>query len=87
MSDLPHGRVGHSGYNCEQCGELKSEYLVIDDPELGRVEMLHSENSLIATNGHFGGWVEEKDGGIVSIEYAKTLNRAQRRARGIKLVS
>lgn len=85
MSDLPHGRVGHSGYNCSECSETKSDIVVFDDPELGRVEMLHHENGSIATNGHFGSWTKQKDGSLVSVEYAKTLNRAERRKRGIKL--
>ena len=59
--------------------------MVIDDPDLGRVEMLHFEQLILATNGHFGGWVRERDRGYVSVEYAKTLNRAERRKRGIRI--
>lgn len=49
------------------------------------VTVLEGEHSTVATNGSFGGWVKTKRGSYVSMEYAKSLNRAQRRAEGIKL--
>lgn len=88
MSDLPHGTVGHSGYNCERCEDRKlsnDSVEVFDDPDLGRIEILHGEHSTIATNGKFGGWVETRDGALVSTEYARSLNRKERRKRGIRL--
>lgn len=42
MSNMPHGRVGHISLNCDDCTELKThddDVVVIDDPELGRVEI------------------------------------------------
>mgnify|MGYP000695829731 CR=1 FL=1 len=49
------------------------------------VEYIRHENGFVATNGKLGGWTKTKDGSFVSIEYAKSLNRAQRRKEGIKL--
>lgn len=49
------------------------------------VEYVKSDTGFIATNGKLGGWVETKDGSFVSVEYAESLNRQQRRKRGIKL--
>lgn len=75
MSNMPHGRVGHISLNCDDCTELKThddDVVVIDDPELGRVEMLYGEHSLVATNGHFGGWTKQRDGTLVSVYSAKT---------------
>jgi hypothetical protein len=42
-------------------------------------------NGMIMTNGQLGGWTQQKNGDLVSIEYAKSLNRQQRRKRGIRL--
>ncbi|HUH57840.1 MAG TPA: hypothetical protein VL020_04940 [Pseudomonadales bacterium] len=53
--------------------------------KLGATEVIEGEHSVVATSGKFGGWVQTKDGGLVSIEYAKSLNRAGRRKEGIKL--
>jgi len=55
------------------------------DTELGRVNVLVSPTSTVMSNMEFGGWVAQRDGSLVSVEYAKTLNRAERRKRGIKL--
>jgi len=53
--------------------------------ELGATEIIEGEHSIVATNGEFGGWLKTSDSSYVSIEYAKSINRAQRRKEGIKL--
>lgn len=66
--------------------EERSKVKVVDDQKLGRVEVIqHKNGGLAMTNGHFGGWVQQKDGSLVSVEYAKSLNRTGRRKLGIKL--
>lgn len=53
--------------------------------QLGAKEMVVGGHSVVATNGQLGGWVQQKDGTLISVEAAKEMNRAQRRKRGIKL--
>ena len=66
------------------CGAHATTFTELFD-KIGAKEVIVGENSIAATNGKFGGWVKTKDGSYVGIEYAKSLNRAQRRAEGIKL--
>ena len=82
MSDYPHGHHGHSGWNCEQCVFEEKERVVNEFMKDARV--IEGEHSLIMTNMQ-PSWVAQKDGSLVSIEYAKTLNRAERRRKGIVL--
>lgn len=49
------------------------------------VEVIKGDNYVAITNGATGGWVKTKDGSLVSVEYARSLNRVQRRKEGIKL--
>lgn len=65
--------------------DLRERVGVINDPEYGRMEVIEGEHSTAYTNGHFGGWVKQSDGSYVSIDYARSLNRVERRKRGIKL--
>lgn len=55
--------------------------LILEQP----VEVIKSTNSLAITNGHFGGWVQQKDGSYISISRVKSMNRAERRKKGINL--
>lgn len=66
------------------CGAHEKTFVELME-QLGAKDIIVGENSIAATNGQFGGWVKDRNGDFVGIEYAKTLNRAQRRARGIKL--
>lgn len=66
------------------CDNHKRSFVDLMD-HIGAREVIVGEHSVAATNGEFGGWVKTKHNSYVSIEYAKTLNRAQRRAEGIKL--
>lgn len=53
--------------------------------EQEQITVVEGEHSTVYTNGLVGGWVETKTGALVSVEYAKSLNRAGRRKEGIKL--
>lgn len=66
------------------CGAHKNSFAELM-VKLGAKDVIVGEKSVAATSGKFGGWVKDKNGDFVSIEHAKSLNRAQRRARGIKL--
>ena len=66
------------------CGAHENTFVELME-KLGAKDIIVGKNSVVATNGQFGGWVKTKDNSYVSVEYAKTLNRAQRRKQGIKL--
>lgn len=55
------------------------------DVDLGEINVLYHEHGTIMTNMEPGGWVQTKSGSYVSVQYAESLNRAQRRKEGIKL--
>lgn len=64
---------------------MSVERSVINDPKFGRVEVIKHANGMAMTNGHFGGWVKDRNGHYISEAAAQLMNRAQRRKRGIKL--
>jgi hypothetical protein len=49
------------------------------------ITVIKGEHSTIMTNGPTGGWVKQKDGSLISIEAAKSMNRKKRRKLGIHL--
>ena len=61
------------------------EWEKVIDPEFGEVNVLNHEHGMIATNGQVGGWVKAGKNSYVSLEYAQSLNRAQRRKEKIQL--
>ncbi len=87
MSDFPHGHPDHSGWGCKEpecVKRIEEKHSVVNDM-MKNATVIEGEHSTVITNMQTGGWVEQKDGSLVSVEYAKSLNRAQRRKRGIKL--
>jgi hypothetical protein len=87
MSDYPHGHANHSGWGCTnpECIKRIQVKQKTVNKMFENANVIEGEHSTVITNMQTGGWVEQKDGMLVSIEYAKTLNRAQRRKLGIKL--
>jgi len=87
MSDYPHGHDGHSGWYCEkpECVARIEATKATVDKMMKDAYVVKSEHSMTITNMKPGGWVQNRTGDLVGIEYAKSLNRAQRRKEGIKL--
>lgn len=86
MSDFPHGHPQHSGWFCSDpiCirAQERKEKEVNELMRDSRV--IESESGMIITNMK-PSWVEQKDGGLISIARAAEMNRAQRRKLGIRL--
>lgn len=58
----------------------------INDETLGTVHVIEGEHSMAMSNMPFGGWVQQRDGTLISsVTRAREMNRAQRRKLGIKL--
>lgn len=87
MSDYPHGHQHHSGWGCKnpECVARIEQKQQIVDEMFNDATVIKGEHSTVITNMETGGWLHDKDGSLVSVEYAKSLNRGQRRKRGIKL--
>jgi hypothetical protein len=66
------------------CGAHEKSFVEVLE-NAGAKDIIVGEHSVVATNGQFGGWVKTKDGSYVGVEYARTLNRAERRKQGIRL--
>jgi hypothetical protein len=55
------------------------------DKDTEVITVIKGEHFTIMTNGPTGGWVKQKNGSLISIEAAKSMNRKKRRELGIKI--